>query len=432
MRGSAVNTVNRACIWLLAVLLCISNPVAVSPASPAYSAGRSSSPAYSAGRSSGHEASPVDPHLGEVIAPLGLSEGPFNVSDSASDSRAPAMAVGINLVHVVWEEGSRIYDRMFRGGVWASSRSVATGEQPAIAVDALGVAHVVFVNEFDENYEVYYCRWNGTSWSLPRNVSNTSGVSSAPGIAIEPSGVLHVVWADNTPGYSVIYHAYWNGTYWLNEPIPHAMGGAPAIAVSPSGLVDVVWQDRDAADLPYEIYHSQWNGQEWSLPENLSDSASEQSIIPSVAMDQNDQAHVTWQEKLASRYVIYYTYGQVSYWSIPEQVSANGADAYLPSTAVRPPPPGGLLTAGGSLYVGWDESTLAIYRSKSAAGGEWSPPSTVLTEPLGVADLQLAMDAAGVFHAVWSQRISANNWEVFYQCLSKTLFLPVILKRLSR
>jgi hypothetical protein len=369
--------------------------------------------------------------MGRGSTPLGLSEEPFNVSASTTNSRSPAVAVAVNLVHIVWEEGSHVYHRIHRGGAWTSSRSVATGEQPAIAVDGAGVAHAVFVNEFDGNYEVYYCRWNGASWSLPRNVSNTSGVSSAPGIAIEPGGVLHVVWADNTPGYSVIYHAYWNGTYWLNEPIPHAMGGAPAIAVSPSGLVDVAWQDRDAADLPYEIYHSQWNGQEWSLPENLSDTASDQSIIPSVAMDQNDRAHVTWQEKVDGRYVINYTYGQVGYWSIPEQVSNNGADAYLPSAAVRPPPQGGAVTGGGALYVGWDESTLAIYRSKSAADGEWSPPSTVLTDPLGVADLQLAIDAAGLFHAVWSQRIAADNWEVFYQCLSQTLFLPVILERQS-
>jgi hypothetical protein len=81
--------------------------------------------------------------------------------------------------------------------------------------------------------------------------------------------------------------------------------------------------------------------------------------------------------------------------------------------------------------VGWDESTLAVYRSKSRAGGEWSPPSTVLTDPMGVADLQLAIDASGLFQAVWSQRIAADNWEVFYQCLSKTLFLPVSLKHLS-
>lgn len=407
-----MNTRNRAWLWLLAVLLCVSSHFGVSSA-------RRNDPLPEQGK-------------GHRFPSLSLSTGPFNVSASAIHSRAPAVAVTTNVVHVVWEEGSRVYHRTSSGGTWSSSRSVATGEQPAIGLDASAVAHAVFVNEFGANYEVYYCRWNGTSWSLPRNVSNTSGVSSAPNIAIEPSGVLHVVWADNTPGYSVIYHGYWNGIYWLNEPIPHAMGGAPAIAVSGSGLVDVVWQDRDAPDSPYEIYHSQWNGQQWSLPENLSDSASEQSIIPTVAMDQNDQVHVTWQEKVDGRYAIYYTYGQVGYWSIPEQVSDNSADAYLPSAVVRPPPQEDGVPSGGTIYVGWDESTLALYRWKRTGEGEWSQAHTVLTDPLGVADLQLAIDARGLFHAAWSERIAADNWEVFHQCLSETLLLPAVLKRWSR
>lgn len=416
-----MNTVNRARIWLLAVLLCVSSPLCVSSASPAKNAGRSSS----------RDVPCVDQCVGCGMGASAPPGGGLNVSASGIHSRAPAMAVAINLVHVVWEEGSRVYHRFSRGGSWSSSRSVATGEQPAIAVDRAGVAHTVFVNEFGENYEVYYCRWNGATWSLPRNVSNTSGVSSAPSIAIEPDGMLHVVWADNTPGYSIIYHAWWNGTYWLNEPVPHAMGGAPAVAVSASGVVDVVWQDRDASDLPYEVYHSQWNGQVWSLPENLSDSAAEQSIIPNVAMGQNDEAHVTWQEKVDGRYAIYYTYGRVGYWSIPERVSGDGADAYLPSAAVRLPPQGDGVPVGGAVYVGWDESILAVYRWKSTNDGAWSPPSTVLADSLGVADLQLAIDAGGLFHAVWSERVAEDNWDVFYQCLSKRIVLPVIIKSLS-
>ncbi|MEM4724953.1 MAG: hypothetical protein QXP01_08075, partial [Candidatus Hadarchaeum sp.] len=185
-----------------------------------------------------------------------LGGEPFNVSASSTDSRAPALAVWGDNVHVVWEERGHVYHRFCRGNTWSPSRSVATGEQPDIVVDSSGMAHVVLVNEFGGNYEIYYCRWNGSTWSLPRNVSNTSGVSSAPAIDVAPNGMLHVAWADNTPGYSVIYHAYWNGVYWINEPIPNALGGAPSVSVDRNGLVHVVWQDRDTPNAPYEIYHS--------------------------------------------------------------------------------------------------------------------------------------------------------------------------------
>lgn len=344
---------------------------------------------------------------------------PVNVSASPGDSRSPSLAVSDDTVHVVWEESSRVYHRFWDGSTWSSSRCVAVGEQPSVATDVSGWAHVVFVNEFGGNYEIYHCRWNGASWSLPRNVSNTSGVSSAPRLDIALDGTIHVVWADNTPGYSVIYHAYWNGTYWINEPIPNALGGAPAVAVSVDGLVHIVWQDRDALDAPYEVYYSRWTGSAWSLPEDLSDTVTEQSIIPSVAVGQGGQAHVVWQEKVGGQYTIYYTWGVVGYWSVPERLSESEAEAYLPSVAVN---------KGFTVYIGWDEGTLALYRHKGVDDANWSQCTPVMDDPMGVTGLQLAMNGAGQFHAAWAQRVASGNWDVFYQNLAYKLLVPLVLR----
>lgn len=370
----------------------------------------------------GHSSTSFHPSLALTsLSPSALTTDPFNVSSSATNSRSPALAVLGNTFHVVWEEGARVYHRACRGGSWSTARSVATGEQPAIAVDSYGVAHVVFVNEFNENFEIYHCRLSGSTWSLPRNVSNTTGVSSSPDIAISPDGVLHVVWADNTPGYSVIYHAYWNGSYWLNGPIPHATGGAPTVAVSNDGVVHVVWQDRDGSTVPYEVYHSQLNSAGWSLPENLSDSVSRQSIIPRIVSDRQNELHVTWQEEADGHFSIYYTYGHVGFWSIPERVSQDHMDAYLPSPTIHP---------GGAVYVGWDVGTAAVYRWKNAHDNSWSPTSTVLEDQMGVADLRLTVDHTSQLHAVWAERVATDNWDVFYQRLSKQLHLPIIIKRI--
>ncbi len=348
---------------------------------------------------------------------------PINVSASLNDSRAPRLAVSGGMVHVVWEESSRVYHRFWNGSTWSPSHRVAFGEQPALAVDASGLVHVAFVNEFGGNYEVYHCRWKGASWSLPRNVSNTSGVSSAPGLAVAPDGMIHVVWADNTPGYNVIYHAHWDGTYWINEPVPSAFGGAPAVSVSLDGVVHVVWQDRDAPGAPYEVYYSRWTGNRWSLPEDLSDTAAEQSIIPGVAVGPDGQAHVAWQERVDSRYTIHYTRGFVAYWSVPERLSEGEGEAYLPSLAI---------SAGSSVYVGWDESTSALYRQRGAGDARWSPCTAVIDDAQRVTDLHLIVDAAGQLHAAWTQRVEGGNWDVFYQNLSYRSVLPIAAKRYRR
>jgi uncharacterized protein YfiM (DUF2279 family) len=339
-----------------------------------------------------------------------------NVSASLKDSRSPRLAVSGSSIHVVWEEDSWVYHRCWDGHAWSPSERAAFGEQPALTADASGSVHLAFVNEFGGNFEVYHCRWKGTAWSLPRNVSNTSGVSSAPGLGVAPDGTIHVVWADNTPGYSVIYHAFWNGTYWINEPVPSALGGAPAVAVSTDGVVHVVWQDRDALGAPYEIYYSRWTGSRWSLPEDLSDTEATQSIIPAVAVGPDGQAHVAWQERVDRAYTINYTQGFVAYWSVPERLSEGDVEAYLPSLAIG---------AASIVYVGWDESTSANYRARGAEDLHWSPRTTVIDNAEGVSDFQLMVDAAGQVHAVWAQRMEDGSWDVFYQNLSYRSVLPI-------
>jgi hypothetical protein len=296
------------------------------------------------------------------------------------------------------------------------------GRRPAVlpwAAAERGVAHLVFVNEFGGNYEIYYCRWSGTAWSLPRNLSNTSGVSSAPSVALQHDGTVHAVWADNTPGYSVIYHAYWDGTYWINEPIANAFGGAPAMAAGADGALHVVWQDRDSAELPYEIYHSCWDGAEWSLPENLSDTAGEQSIIPAIVVDAAGDAHVAWQERAGGRFMVEYTWGSVGYWSIAEQVSEGEGQAYLPSQA---------LGRGSSVFIGWDVGTEALFRLRSSTGAAWSAPLIVVEDPTGVSDLQLAVDSGGRLMAAWVQRAAGDNWDVFFGELTYRVLLPVVVR----
>ncbi len=357
---------------------------------------------------------------GDAVAYAAQSREPLNVSASEADSRFPAIAAFGSTLHVVWEESGRIYHRFCRDGVWSGIRSVAAGEEPAVAVDAAGTVHIVFANEFGDNYEVYYCRWNGTAWSLPRNVSNTSGYSAAPSLCIAPNGTLHVVWFDSTPGYNVIYHAYWDGRYWINEPIPDASGNAPVAAMGADGILHVVWQERDTPSAPYEVYHTRWNMADWSLPENLSDSPAQESRSPNIVVDGNNEAHVVWQEKISGRYALYYTRSVARFWSVIERISQTETQGDLPSAAVD--------DRWAMLYAGWAESARALYRQKGVNDVRWSQFTQVIGDAGGVADLQLAVDSNGQLHAAWTQSVGTRNSDVFYASLSYRMALPVVLR----
>ncbi|MCP6756415.1 hypothetical protein NL533_32810, partial [Klebsiella pneumoniae] len=86
-----------------------------------------------------------------------------------------------------------------------------TGMSPALVAERSGKLHMVFSNEFLSNYEIYYVWRDGGDWSLPINVSHTTGSSSAPALVRTASGALEAAWQDDTPGYSTIYHGSWSG-----------------------------------------------------------------------------------------------------------------------------------------------------------------------------------------------------------------------------
>jgi len=328
-------------------------------------------------------------------------------------------------VHIVWEEGRYIYHRYGSGDTWSPLLRVATGERPAIAIDHNDVVHLVFVNEFRNNYEIYHCQWTGVSWTLPRNVSSTSGVSSIPDIAIDSHNTVHVTWTDNSPGYNVIYHGLWTGTFWINRPIPNARGSVSAIAIGGDDVVHVVWQDRESFTDPYEIYHAERNGAEWIVAVNISDSPDE-STIPDLAVGRDGLTHVIWEERVEGRYQIYYCRGRDFSWSVQENISPTPDNSYLPSITVD---------GDGFPHVSWDESDQLPYFWRQASL-PWIAGSSIAQSPEGIADVVLFAEDEGRIHSAWAQRLPDGNWEIFYSSHAPFFLyrarLPVIMCASSR
>lgn len=344
---------------------------------------------------------------------------PTNVSNSPQISRSPSIAVDSHgIIHIAWEEGipSQIYYSYNAGSGWAVPQRVTTGEQPAIAVDPRDVVHLVFVNEIFGNYNVRYVRRTDSGWTIPVIVASTSGISSAPDLAAGDGGMLYAVWTDNTPGYNVIYYAEYSGTIWMNwYPIPSARGSVPAVFYR-QGIVHVVWQDRDTPADPYEIYYTQKGKSGWTVPENLSDTPSQQSIIADLAVDSSGRAHVGWQEQLSGIYNIYYTRGTPGRWTAPENISGSTSDAALPAITAD---------AEEDIHVVWDESVWLKYRHFSAPVASWGPV-VGLWGTEGIADATIALGRDQVPRVAWAQRDPGGDWEVYESPLAYWLWMPQV------
>jgi hypothetical protein len=87
---------------------------------------------------------------------------------------------------------------------------------------------------------------------------------------------------------------------------------------------------------------------------------------------------------------------------------------------------------GNGVCLGWEESSRLLYRQKAEGDSRWSSIATVVSDAAGVSDLQLASGGGGHMHAVWTQRVSLGNWDVFYADLSFWLLLPLVTRNALR
>ncbi|MCX7785306.1 MAG: T9SS type A sorting domain-containing protein [candidate division WOR-3 bacterium] len=129
----------------------------------------------------------------------------------------PSIAVNASNIHLTWNSyrGTALrniyYKRSTNGGVnWEDEYSLtnysATSCAPSIAVSGLNV-HIVWQSNRDGDYEIYYRQSvdGGITWLPEIRLTNSLGNSLYPSIAVSGSTV-HVVWCDNRDGNYEIYY----------------------------------------------------------------------------------------------------------------------------------------------------------------------------------------------------------------------------------
>lgn len=348
---------------------------------------------------------------------------PDNVSISPESSRRPQTVVTSGgVAHAVWEEGIRIYHSVKAQDAWSIPQLVATGERPSLAVAQDDSIHLVFGNEFDGDYNVFYMDWRAGVWTLPRLVSKTSGVSTAPSIALDANQVVHAIWEDTTPGYPVIYHGWLDGT-WLNEPLTNMRGTSPVLTQDGnSAWLHLAWQTQGPKNGPHDIYYSHGTTYTWSVPENISATSDRDSTNVSLACDLNGEVRLVWREQGSTLDSIRYAGGRQGYWSAPENISGDVADAVDPAVAVA---------QQNQLHAVWQEGRTIIHRTLSGGTHTWRPRQAVIAGDSSIEQTTIAATPSGDVHLLWVGEDGTGQEDIFHslgpRALPPQVFLPAVL-----
>ena len=233
----------------------------------------------------------------------------------------PSVAVSGTVVHMVtgdWRAGNEevYYKRSVDSGTtWGAdtrlTNAAGSSSYPSVAASGSTV-NIAWQDSRDGNYEIYHKRstdW-GASWFADTRLTNNVNNSASPSIAASGSTV-HVVWYDDRDGNYEMYYkrSTTGGASWSGDiRLTNAAGRSIFHSVAASGTtVHLVWEDE--RDGNQEVYYkrSTDDGFSWGSDTRLTTSA-DSSAWPSVAAT-DSAVHVVWSDKRDGNFETYYKRG---------------------------------------------------------------------------------------------------------------------------
>ncbi|MCK5185101.1 MAG: hypothetical protein KAQ95_12405, partial [Candidatus Heimdallarchaeota archaeon] len=331
-----------------------------------------------------------------------------------------------------------------------STESSDNSLNPSLAVDSADNIHIVWEDLTGFDSDILYKRYDSlsSSWTPTEVVSTesaTAGGSYYPSLAIDSSGNIHVTWEGVDLGGTLsdhqIFYKSWNAlsqswsTTVLVSTESSDFSGYPSIAVDHVDNIHIVWEDLSnyaGNGTDKDIFYKRWDDalSSWTVTEVVSTESTEDSSLPSLAVDSLGDVHIVWSDMTdyngaGSGWDVFYKclVASSSSWTVTEVVSSEDTSwANIPSLAVD---------IIDNVHIVWqdlndygsDGSDFDIaYKYLDTASSIWTWTEIISTESAGNSFFpSIAIDSAGNVHVSWSDFSAlpdANGPQnIFYKCM---------------
>jgi len=160
---------------------------------------------------------------GEIYFSLSANQGslwttPVNISKTSTESTLPDITFDYaGNIYIAWKDEISKNAEILAvkspdyGTTWTTpfniSNTTGYSRSPSMKADLIGNINIVWMDQTQGNYEVYFSRSTdgGTTWSQAVNASNTAGDSQNPRLGLNSMGNLFIAWVDKTPGNPDVY-----------------------------------------------------------------------------------------------------------------------------------------------------------------------------------------------------------------------------------
>ncbi len=300
---------------------------------------------------------------------------------------------------VGWSQPALV-ERMDRGSV-LEEWSAIDGDGNALTLYAIfdGVAWGV--------YSTYYSVTNG--WGAPQRVDSLSSANYWLRIAMDAGGDGMAVWQEHDgSAWSIFANRFdrttatWGTAAKIESSNNYAVGCD--VAMDGNGNAMAVWNQWDGST--YSNYANVYQaGIGWGSPV-LIEQSSEQAGTPSIAMNGNGDAVVSWSWWSGTNWDAgANTYGSGTGWGAETTFETAFGNGYVAKPAID--------GAGNGLvaYQLWDGTQWSLFAVRHVAGGSWESSVPLQAAAGDGVSITVALDYRGNGYATWAQW-SGGTWGI--------------------
>ena len=230
-----------------------------------------------------------------------------------------------------WDVPTSLQDNISPDSTWAQS--------PDVAIDNLGNALICWDQFGGDQWHIYKSEFRNGMWDHPQDLSDYIGIGTTHAqqskVAMDNSGNAIIIWKQFDGTYSKIFKSeYRNGTWVHPASLSESINpdtGIPnylQVEMDDTGNAIIAWSQYDGFN--DQIYIAEYRIGVWSYPTDATDHISPvgyDARNPQIAMDNNGNAIVVWEQKYSSDWGIYkseYRDGSWDHPTISQYISLDG------------------------------------------------------------------------------------------------------------
>jgi len=253
-----------------------------------------------------------------------------NISPDGQSTYNPQVAMDDNgNAIIIWlqSDGSnnQIFKSEYRSGSWTHPSNLTDNispdgqdaDYPQVAMDNNGNAVIVWEQSDGTNDQIFKSEYRSGTWTHPSGLSDNISPDGQNAVtvqaAMDDNGNVLISWEQSDGSNNQIFMSEYRSGSWthpsgLSDNIsPDGQNADDShIAMDNNGNAVIVWRQSDSSN--NQIFMSEYRSASWTHPSGLADNISpdgQAAGFPKVAMDNNDNAVIVWEQTDGSNYQIF-------------------------------------------------------------------------------------------------------------------------------